>query len=410
MRAEGDLVPPAQSAPAGPSIVGGLGPTVGPGPIVGPGPTVGPSREAGLGLGWSRDELAALGGARLADLYTSEQVLQAERRLVLQRSWSLVSTTAELASPGDFLATEVAGAPVLVVRGTSGALAAFHNVCRHRGLTLAEGQGRLGRYLTCPYHQWSYRLDGTLAQVPQEEQEFAGLDKAAWPLVPVAVAEWHGMIYVRPSSEGPGFEEWLGALGWRLGPFFGGPLVEIARVEYEADCNWKFVVENHVDVYHLWYLHARSLSAYAHGRFQWEALGDNWWSNEPLKEPADAPAGAGVIDWVDSGGRAGIGAHFVFPNLMIVTTGRYFATYDAVPLAPDRCRLTLRIRSVPGSPAAPLVGDVRSFMAEDLEACRLLQLATASPAFGLGPMATHHEAPVLSFHASLRRRLLHAHS
>jgi phenylpropionate dioxygenase-like ring-hydroxylating dioxygenase large terminal subunit len=178
--------------------------------------------------------------------------------------------------------------------------------------------------------------------------------------------------------------------------------VEVARVDYDAECNWKLLVENHVDVYHLWYLHSRSLSGYAHRRFRWESFGDNWWSLEPLKDPSGAPAS---LPWISEEERCGIGAHLFFPNLMIVTTGAYLATYDAVPLAPDRTRLTLRVRAQAGTDATPLVGDVRSFLAEDVEACRRLQEATGSPAFGVGPLAASHEEPVRRFHASLRRVL-----
>jgi nitrite reductase/ring-hydroxylating ferredoxin subunit len=137
-------------------------------------------------LGWAPEELAALGLSRFADLYLSEHVLRAEKERVFASSWFLVATAEELAAPGDYLAASVVGAPVLVVRGGDGQLGAFHNVCRHRGLTLVEGRGRLGRFLTYPYHQWSYRLDGALAKVPQEQEEFPGLDKSRRGRVPLA--------------------------------------------------------------------------------------------------------------------------------------------------------------------------------------------------------------------------------
>jgi choline monooxygenase len=365
-------------------------------------PTLG-SREL---LDWGPEDLAALGVDRLADLYLSEQVLEAEKERVFSGSWFLVATTEELAAPGDYLATSVIGAPVLVVRAGDGQVAAYHNVCRHRGLILADGRGRVGRFLTCPYHQWSYRLDGSLANVPQEEEEFPGLDKSHFGLAPVVLSEWHGMLFVRLSPEGPSLQASWGALGRHLDHFCRGPLVEVARVSYEADCNWKLLVENHVDVYHLWYLHSRSLQSYAHTRFSWQVLGDNWWSHEPLKDPARAPLPPVALAWLDEAERTGIGAHLLFPNLMVVTTGRYLATYDAAPIAPDRTLLTLRIRAAAGTSPGPLIDDVRSFMAEDLEACRRLQGGLGSPAFALGPLARHHEAPVRAFHSTLRRKLV----
>jgi phenylpropionate dioxygenase-like ring-hydroxylating dioxygenase large terminal subunit len=159
------------------------------------------------------------------------------------------------------------------------------------------------------------------------------------------------------------------------------------------------MVENHIDVYHLWYLHARSLAAYDHRKFSWESLGDNWWSLEPEK----APAGAGGLPWVPADMRHHIGAYLLFPNLMLVTTDEYFATYDAEPVAPGRTALTLRVRSTAEADADALVASIRSFMAEDVTACERMQQGAASPWFGVGALASTHEEPIRRFHASLLR-------
>jgi phenylpropionate dioxygenase-like ring-hydroxylating dioxygenase large terminal subunit len=153
-------------------------------------------------------------------------------------------------------------------------------------------------------------------------------------------------------------------------------------------------------VYHLWYLHARSLSAYDHRSFHWESLGDNWWSLEPLKDTTGAPAG---FAWTPEEMRHRIGAYLLFPNLMLVTTDDYFATYDASPLGPDRTQLTLRVRATEGADAEALVASIRSFMAEDVEACERMQLGAASPYFGVGATALTHEEPIHRFHHSLRQ-------
>jgi Rieske 2Fe-2S family protein len=336
------------------------------------------------------------------DWYRSEAALALERRHLFSRSWALVATTDQIDAPGSYLTVSLGEMPLVVVRGADGVLRAFHNVCRHRGVALLTGSGRLGRFVTCPYHQWSYGLDGSLSRVPQLDDQFPGLDMAGWGLRPAALAEWHGMAFVNPDPDASTLDEALGELGCRLDAYLSGPLVEVGRADYIAGCNWKFLVENHVDVYHLWYLHNRSLAMYDHRQFRWDALGDNWWSLEPLKDRSEAPSGLG---WLDRPEREGIGAHLLFPNLMVVTTGDFFATYDAVPLAPDRTRLTLRIRSVPGTDGEALIENVRSFMTEDIEICERLQDATGSPLFEVGPTAAIHEEPIRRFHASLERAL-----
>jgi phenylpropionate dioxygenase-like ring-hydroxylating dioxygenase large terminal subunit len=352
-------------------------------------------------LGWTAADAARLGVTTLGDWYTSAAIVTAEEERIFRRSWSLVASVEQL-PPGHYLTATIGGVPIAVWRGHDGVFRAFHNRCRHRGIALLAGEGPIGRFVTCSYHQWSYALDGTLARVPQPEQ-FPGLDLTQWGLQPVPLVEWHGMLFGCPSTEAAPFELATAGLAARLEPYLAQPLVEVARIDYTVGCNWKLLVENHVDVYHLWYLHQRSLAAYQHRSFRWEWLDDNWWSAEPLKEPNGSGAGlSGLLDEQ----RHGIGAHLLFPNLMIVTTGDYLATYDARPLAPDRTALTLRVRSTPDADADQLVASIRSFLAEDVVVCEGLQAAAGSPAFAVGPLARDHEAPIRRFHRILRRELV----
>jgi len=333
--------------------------------------------------------------------YTSPELLREERRALFDRSWALVGTVEQVAEVGAYVTATVGLSPLVVVRSPGGALRAFHNLCPHRGLALVEGSGTCGRYLTCPYHQWSFDTDGTLRRIPQSEEQFADVDVTGLGLHPASVDTWHGMVFANPDPHAPPLRQALGELGRRLEHFVDGPMVEVASVTYEVSCNWKLIVENHVDVYHLWFVHRRSLAAYDHRSFSWELLGDNWWSFEPQKDPAGLRDEA--LPWLDASEYLGIGASLLFPNLMIVTTNRYFATYDAVPVAPDRTRLTLRVRSTEDRDGHGLVGAVRSFLAEDITVCERLQTSVASPRFGLGPLAATHELPIVRFHQAVAR-------
>ena len=344
----------------------------------------------------------SLGVAAFRDWYRSAAVLEAERELLFANSWSVLADEAELATPGQYVTGVIGGVPVVVLRGDDGALVGFENLCRHRGIPVLSGAGSVGRFLTCPYHQWSYRRDGSLVTVPQRESQFCDVDVAGLGLRPVAVESWAGIVFCRPNPVGPSLIESFCGLDKRLEVFTLHHLEQMACVTIEAACNWKLLVENHVDVYHLWYLHQASLNQYEHRRFDWESLGDNWWSLEPLKSFEEAPR---TLSFLPDPERAGIGAHLLFPNVMIVTTGDYFATYEATALAPDRTRLTLRVRSVGGTDAEELVAAIRSFLAEDVVACEQLQVATGSPSYGFGPTAASHEEPVRRFHEALRRAL-----
>jgi choline monooxygenase len=354
-------------------------------------------------LGYSEAERDRLGHHAVGQLYTDPAVLAYERAHLFDRSWSIVADRSELAAPGSFITATVQSVPLIVLRDGAGTLRAFHNICRHRGITLVEGSGTLGRFMTCPYHQWSYALDGALTRVPQQHEQFPELDLCSLGLHEAQVAEWQGMIFVNPSPEAPALPTAMAGLDERLDQFLSGPMHEVTKVEYDAACNWKLLVENHIDVYHLWYLHARSLAAYDHRSFAWESLGDNWWSLEPLK---DSSTVSGRLDWIPEAMRHRIGAYLLFPNLMLVTTDHYFATYDAQPITPDRTRLTLRVRSDEGADAEGLVQSIRSFLAEDVVACERMQAGASSPRFGVGPTAMTHEDPIFRFHSSLRRWML----
>lgn len=342
------------------------------------------------------------GGYPLRDWYDSPAVHELERERLFMRSWALVADAGELAAAGAYRTATVAGAPLLVLRDGGGNLRAFHNLCRHRGVVLVEGGGTLDGSIVCPYHAWDYGLDGELRRIPQSRAQFPDVDPGCWGLLPASVDEWHGMVFASPTPGLPPVREAFGDLAHRLEAHLRGELVQVARVDDVVACNWKFIVENHLDIYHLWYLHRSSLGAYDHPNFDSAFLGPNWWSNEQLRRPAEAPD---ALPWLTGGLRTAIGAHLLFPNLMLVTTGDYVATYDATPLDPGHTSLTLRVRAPRGADGGELVERVRSFLAEDVEVCRRLQDAVRSPAFSIGPLAATHEATLLTFHDHLRRAL-----
>ena len=343
-----------------------------------------------------------LGAFEFRDWYRSVEVFELERQRLFSNSWSIVAEITELSEPGAIITSVVAGVPVVVLRDETGGVVAFENICRHRGIPVVSGSGRIGSHLTCPYHQWSYRRDGSLAVVPQRDSEFPAIDLDSLGLLPVAVGVWSGNVFVRPNPRGSTLTESLEGLDERLAVYVRPEMIEVAHVEFEVACNWKLVVENHVDVYHLWYLHQHSLSHLDHKNFTWEFLGDNWWSLESFKDLSLAPE---LLAFVPEEFRTGIGAHLLFPNVMIVTAGTHLATYEAVPVAAERTRISLRIRSIADADAKELEAEIRAFLSEDVEACEQMQVATGSPSFGFGPLAVHHEEPVRRFHSALFDRL-----
>src|SRR6185295_7664205 len=149
--------------------------------------------------------------------YTEPSIAELERSTVWSRTWQLVGRAAQVASPGEFVTAEVAGEPVLVVRGADGELRGFFNVCRHHAAAvLTTPCGKVDR-LRCPYHGWTYDLAGRLRGVPEIEGA-QGFDRDATGLLPVSVATWESFVLVHLDPEPMPVEDYLGALVGQIAP------------------------------------------------------------------------------------------------------------------------------------------------------------------------------------------------
>ncbi|MFI5040845.1 MAG: aromatic ring-hydroxylating dioxygenase subunit alpha [Acidimicrobiales bacterium] len=223
----------------------------------------------------------------------------------------------------------------------------------------------------------------------------------------VAVDTWAGYVFVHldPSSAPP-LLEWLVEFPELIGGFRPDRLVEVARHRFTLPANWKFFVENHVDVYHLWYLHEESLGAYDHRRAAWQTTGPHWVFYEPPRAGIDTHderfwRGLRPIEGVTED-RWGSGAHLIFPNVTLATGAGFFMTYQCVPVAAGTSVVDIRVRAEPGSDASSMLGLSRVVIEqEDGAACAALQQAVASPWFRVGPLASEHELPITRFQRSV---------
>lgn len=205
---------------------------------------------------------ATLGG----HYYTSPQVFAAEQERIFETMWFCAARSSDLASAGQFKKVQVGRESVLLVRGRDGLLRAFLNVCRHRGAQLCtEPEGEVKRTLRCPYHSWTYGLDGRLVAAPNigtlTDDDGAPIDRYRFGLVPVALTEWLGYAWVCLSDTPPPFEDVTADATRTLGDAdsinrYGiGGLDVGHRVVYEVAANWKLVVENFMECYHCSSIH-----------------------------------------------------------------------------------------------------------------------------------------------------------
>ncbi|MEY2570694.1 MAG: hypothetical protein QOE63_1044 [Acidimicrobiaceae bacterium] len=328
-----------------------------------------------------------------------------EQQRLFGRTWQPVAALEDVQEAGAYATAVIGTSPIAVVRGADGELRAFHNICRHRGMTLLEGNGTADRGISCFYHEWRYDLDGSLRVVPQRKEQFPDLDLDACGLHRASVGVWEGIVFVHPDPTAAPLEAALGEFPQHIGSFHPGRLPVVATADLTARCNWKLLVENHIDVYHLWYLHSRSLGDLDHNQFEHTMIGPHWASYEPLRSADLASSrivrGTRPIDHIDERDRLGVGAHLIFPNLLLASNAEFFMTYAVIPVAPNETRMEVRIRAEPGAEPEPLLDAVRSFIDEDIHACERIQAALGSPSFEVGPIAMVHEAPITAFHEHL---------
>ncbi len=334
------------------------------------------------------------------DTYMEPGWFEREQRHLFRGSWAVVATTDDLDQPGDYLTVDVGAVPLLVVMGDDGELRAFQNLCRHRGMVMVEGRGCGLDEVRCFYHDWRYDLEGALTVVPQRKEQFPDLCAEQFGLLPASVAVWEGMVFAHADPHARPLVDELGDLPAGIGSHRPGTLPLAATIDLRARCNWKLLIENHIDVYHLWYLHRGSLGDFDHRKFEHQQRGRNWTSYEPLRAGAERelPPGTKAITHLDERDRTGIGAHLIFPNILLAANAEYFMSYAVVPVGPTESRIEVRMKAEPGADTNSLVRAARSFIDEDILACERIQRGLASPDFEVGPLAREHEAPITAFH------------
>jgi phenylpropionate dioxygenase-like ring-hydroxylating dioxygenase large terminal subunit len=265
--------------------------------------------------------------------YSDPDVLRAEQERVFRRFWQYAARADQVAEPGQFVATRAGDVPVLLVRGRDARLRAFLNVCRHRGSLVCEGEGRRDT-LQCPYHAWTYDLDGSLRSAPRTDRE-PGFERDGLVLVALSVGAWGPFVFVNPDPDAAPLADTLGALPELLGSvgIDLDALRFLRRIEGEYEANWKVCCENFLECYHCQVAHPGFSKVVDVSPDAYRLEQGAWFSNQygPLRE---RPAGE-----FDATGEVERGQfHFLFPNTTInVMPGRpNLSIGPVIPLTAER--------------------------------------------------------------------------
>jgi phenylpropionate dioxygenase-like ring-hydroxylating dioxygenase large terminal subunit len=184
-------------------------------------------------------------------VYHDPDYFRVEMARLIRPSWQIVCHASDIGQAGDWRTLDILGESVIVIRGGDGLVRAFANVCRHRGSRLVDGTGGCAKRLTCPYHAWTYAADGRLVGVPRRE-DYPGLDPAALGLLPVELEAWHGFLFVRLESGGPGVGVMMAPYEEEVAPHRLAELQAIGRITLRPrDVNWKNVADNYSDGLHI---------------------------------------------------------------------------------------------------------------------------------------------------------------
>ena len=210
-------------------------------------------------------------------------MFERERRELFAHSWVPVCTIAQVANPGDFVATSIAGEPVIVLRGDDGELRALSNVCRHRASLLVREAGNCPRVLRCPYHGWTYGHDGQLVGVP-EARGFDDLDRDAVALPQFSLGVMADLVCVNLDPDAEPLSGWFGELETRLEAFGLGRLTVQGPYIDEYDHNWKVIADNYLEGYHIPVGHPGLLRMLDYKRYRPTPGRHHSWIDGPLRE------------------------------------------------------------------------------------------------------------------------------
>ena len=335
--------------------------------------------------------------------YTDERVFRLEQETVFSRSWQVAARADQFSKPGNYVTTEIAGEPIVIVSGNDSEVRGFFNVCRHHAaavMTDAEGHANQMR---CPYHGWTYSLEGELKGTP-DFHDVCGFDRSQNGLLPIEIATRGKWIFARLANEGNrSLESFLGRdLIDQLHTIDLNSLYWFARRRYTLNCNWKVFVDNYLDGgYHVPHLHKGLDSVLDYSKYTIENGERYCLQSSPMVSTGDDEVGA-----VRGGNRARY--YWLYPNFMMNYYEGVLDTNLVRPITIDRTEVIFDFYFADVSGAArernlKSVEVGERIQQEDVGICESVQRGLKSRAYQAGRLSARREAGEHLFH-----RLLHA--
>lgn len=363
------------------------------------------------------------------EAYISPAFFSLEQKHIFSNTWAFAGFIEDIKEPGDYICVKAGLNNLIIIKNDDGELSAFHNMCRHRGTQLLEDKGHINNKITCPYHDWTYDIKGKLLTLPKLKQEFHSLDKTCHNLIKASVGLWRGMIWVHPNYNCGSVDSWFSTINDHLGPHEVEQLIEPENsiIIEEINANWKVVVENYIDHYHLAQLHAGTLNMYDHKKAEyafeghhfrfWEPLSKDYFDN--IKDNAPYPL---IYDITQ--GNLGTWVPMLFPGIGLTGSETTWSVFHIIPIAVDKTKVVIRTKMKNCSSLEYMTQSYRSadfwqkkikpknahydkkhplgsadFMKEDIYICEQVQKSFSNTYFNFGPLAQQGELPISTHRA-----------
>ena len=333
--------------------------------------------------------------------YHDPRIADLERIVVFGQNWQVAGRIDQLRQPGSFVTIEVAGEPVAVVRGDDGTLRAFSNVCRHRAARVLDAESGCVSRLRCPYHGWTYDLNGKLRGTP----EFEGVEdfrREENGLVEFSAEEWGLHAWVHMGANPPPLRDVLAPVIRDMRSFGLERQTFVERRVYDVPCNWKVYVENYLDGgYHVNSVHSGLAGVLDYSEYRTINDGFTSLQTSPMR-PSEDDSTTSV--------RKGHDAEYwwIFPNFMLNLYDGLLDTNLVLPLGPDRCRVIFDLFFVDVSDPrfiAKSIAVTEQIQHEDMAICEQVQRGLSSRFYDTGRYGVRREAAVYHFHRLLAKAL-----
>ena len=338
------------------------------------------------------------------DYFVSPETFAREQTRIFSQQWLCVGHQSQISHPGDYFLTEVGNESVIILRDRSLQIRAFFNVCRHRGTRLCEKEsGRLPETLQCPYHAWTYALDGRLVGAPHMDQ-VAGFNKAEYFLHPTPLTLWEGFLFVSVSPSPPSFEAIFARLAGKFTHWNLPNLRSAKRIVYDVRANWKLVFENYSECYHCPLVHPAlsKISPYDSAEndlIEGPFLGGFMPITRGRSLTMSGKACALPVGEIKGEDHHRVFYYSIFPNLLLSMHPDYVMVHQVWPKAPDRTLILCDWFFHPDAFHQPefYPEDAIAFWdmtnRQDWRVCELSQSGISSRAYQPGPYSARESIP-----------------